>query len=203
MSYPTRKQKEGTMLAENAVKNVKTGAVTWEVLKADLMELPKETLCDMVSMWIHNWQAVHNYWITYVERDFGEANATRLDSEVVTKNTKIQGKNLKNLLGLGDDMKTAAFVVKHASTQWTPSGFDWVLDEVTDERVVFHIISCPMSTFRKSHNLEVYPCRDISTPLYDALVKTVNPKMKIICTHAHPDKAIEGLMCAWEIVYEK
>lgn len=191
------------MLAEKAVNNVKTGPVTWEVLKADLMELPKETLCDMVSMWIQNWQAVHNYWITYVERDFGEENVIRLDSEVVTKNTKIQGKNLKKLLSLGDDMKAAAFVIKHASTQWTPSGFEWVLDEVTDEHIVFHVNSCPMGNYRKSHDLELYPCRQISTPLYDALVQAINPKMKVNCTYAYPDKAVEGLMCAWEVFYQK
>jgi len=190
------------MIAEKIVENVKTGPVTWEALKSDLMELPKETLTDMISMWIDNYWACQSYWVTYVERDFGEDAAVRLDGEVWEKTAKVQGKLMKKLLGLGDDMKAAAFAVKYAATQWSPSGFDWVLDEVTDTHVVFHVNHCPMEKYRKTQNLEVYPCKVISPPLYTALVKAINPKMKAICTHAHPDEPIEGLMCSWEIIYE-
>ena len=191
------------MLAETAVQNVKTGTVTWDVLKGDLMELPKETLCDMVSMWINNYWACQSYWVTYVERDFGQEGAERLDGEVFKKTAKIQAKSLRNLLGLGDDMKAMAFILKHITTQWTPAGFNWNIDEVTDDHIVFHVNECPMGKYRKDNNLELFKCKVISQPLYDAMVKAVNPKMKAICTHAHPDKAIEGLMCAWEISYEK
>jgi hypothetical protein len=190
------------MLGEKAVNNIKTGNVSWEVLKDDLLQLPKETLADMVSMWINNYWACQSYWITYVERDFGQEAAERLDGEVFKKTAKIQAKELKKLLGLGDDMKAMAFVLKHITTQWTPAGFNWNIDEVTDQHILFHVNECPMGTFRKTNNLELFSCKIISPPLYNALVKAVNPKMMAICTHAHPDKRVEGLMCSWEIKYE-
>ncbi|GHU65172.1 hypothetical protein AGMMS49983_12440 [Clostridia bacterium] len=186
----------------NITDRTVSGPVTWDVLREDLLQIPKETLVDMVSMWINNYWANQNYWVSFVERDFGQEQAERLDAEVFKKTARIQAKALKALLGLGDDMKTMAFVLKHITTQWTPAGFDWVLDEVTDEHVVFHVNSCPMSKYRLGNDLEVFSCKVIASPLYDTMVKAVNPRMRAICTHAHPDEKVDGLMCAWEIVYE-
>jgi len=59
-----------------------------------------------------------------------------------------------------------------------------------------------MGRYRLGEGLEVFKCKIISSPLYDAMVKAVNPRMKAICTHAHPDEAVAGLMCSWEVVYE-
>jgi hypothetical protein len=190
------------MTIENITEGTVAGPVTWEILKEDLLKLPKETLADMVSMWINNYWACQNYWITFVERDFGQEATERLDGEVFKKTARIQAKSLKALLGLGGDMRTMAFVLKHITTQWTPAGFDWVIDEITDEHVVFHVNACPMGKFRMANDLEVFRCKEISSPLYDTMVKAVNPKMHAICTHAHPDEKVEGLMCSWEIVYE-
>jgi hypothetical protein len=190
------------MISNRTLKGAKAGAVTWDELKAELMTLPKETLADAFSVWIQNYWACQNYWITYVERDFGQENAERLDGEVFKKTARIQAKGLVKLFGLGDDMDAMATVLKFISTQWPPAGFNWEIDEVTDEKIRFHVNECPMGTFRKANDLEVFKCKNISTPLYNAMVTAVNPKMKAICTHAHPDEAIDGLMCSWEIVYE-
>jgi len=190
------------MPIEKIVDAGKAGEVTWDALKEELLDLSKDQLAEMVSMWIKNYWANQNYWITFVERDFGQENAERLDGEIFKKTARIQAKALKELFGLGGDMKAMAFVLKHITTQWPPAGFTWTIDELTDERLVFHVDACPMGTFRKGQGLEVFKCKNISTPLYDAMVKAVNPRFKAICTHAHPDAPVEGLMCAWEVVYD-
>lgn len=178
------------------------GKVDWELLKSELNELPKEKLVEMVSMWIENYWVVQSYWVTYVERDFGVDNATRLDAEVFKKSIKVQVKKLIKLLGLGNDMQTLAFVLKHTTPQWTPAGFDWEFTEVTDKVVKLQVHACPMGTYRKANDLELFPCKQVSGPLYDALAKAVNPKITATCTHAHPDPPIEGLNCSWEFVME-
>lgn len=176
--------------------------ITWEKLREELLTLPKETLADMVSMWVDNYWANQSYWVSYVERDFGQENAERLDGEIFKKTARIQANALKKLLGAGDDMKSAAFVLKYISTQWPSAGFNWEIDELTDERIVFHVNACPMGTYRKARGLEFFKCKVISDSLYNAMIKAVNPKMKAVCTHAHPDEPVQGLMCAWEILYE-
>ena len=43
------------------------GPVTWETLKRDLMSLPKETLAEMVNVWLKNYWTNQNYWMVYTE----------------------------------------------------------------------------------------------------------------------------------------
>ena len=178
------------------------GTVDWELLKGELSELPKEKLVEMVSMWIENYWTCQSYWVTYVERDFGVDNATRLDSEVFKKSIRVQVKKLKKVLGIGDDMQALCFVLKHTAPQWCPAGFEWEFTEVTDKRVCLEVHTCPMGTYRKANNLEMFPCKNVSGPLYDELAKCVNPKITAICTHAHPLPAIPNVNCRWEFVME-
>lgn len=185
------------------MKENKIVPVTTESLKEELSQFSKETLIDMVDMWIQNYWVCQSYWVTYVERDFGYDAATRLDGEVFKKSIKIQARRLKALLGLGDDMEALVFALKHTTPQWVPAGFRWEFTEISDEKVCFTVRECPMGTFRKSKNLEVYPCKIISPPLYNELAKAINPRMKAVCVHAHPDPAKEDVMCQWEFTYEK
>jgi hypothetical protein len=191
------------MTSKEYIEPITAGPVTWPVLKKELLGFSKETLAEMVSMWVDNYWANQNYWVSFVERDFGQENAERLDGEIFKKTARIQAKALKTLFGIGDDMQAAAFVLRYISTQWPTAGFVWEIDELTDERIVFHVNRCPMGTYRKSNGLELFHCKVLSSSLYDAMVKAVNPALKATCTHAHPDAPIEGLMCAWEIAWER
>jgi hypothetical protein len=191
------------MAPKESIRPVTAGAVTWPALKEELLSFSKETLAEMVSMWVDNYWANQSYWVSFVERDFGQENAERLDGEIFKKTARIQAKSLKELFGLGDDMQAAAFVLRYISTQWPTAGFRWEIDRVTEERIVFHVNQCPMGTFRKSKGLELFRCKVISSSLYDAMVKAVNPALKATCTHAHPDPPVPDLMCAWEITWEQ
>jgi len=184
------------------IEKTKVGVVDWETLKADLNALPKETLVEMVSMWIQNYWVCQNYWVSFVENEIGVDATIRLDGEVFKRAVKVQGKKLKELLNLGDDMFTLAFVLKHTAPQWTPAGFRWEFLEVSEERIRMCVRSCPMGDYRKSHNLEVFPCKELAMPLYNNLAQSVNPKIKATCVHAHPDAPKEDLMCQWEFTYE-
>jgi len=184
------------------IEKTKTGAVDWDILKADLEALPKETLIEMISMWIQNYWTCQSYWVTFVENEHGVDNAIKIDGEVFKRSVKVQGKRLKELLNLGDDMYALAYVLKHTAPQWTPAGFRWEFEEITDERIKMRVRQCPMGDYRKSKGLELFPCKDLSTPLYDNLAKSVNPKINAVCKHAHPDAPKEDVMCEWEFTYE-
>jgi hypothetical protein len=187
---------------KETIKNILAGPVTWDALREELLGFSKETLAEMVSMWVDNYWANQSYWVSFVERDFGQENAERLDGEIFKKTARIQAKSLKKLFGFGDDMQAAAFMLRYVSTQWPTAGFRWEIDELTEERLVFHVNQCPMGTYRKANGLELFHCKAVSSSLYDAMMKAVNPLMKATCTHAHPDAPVEDLMCAWEVVYE-
>lgn len=179
---------------------VKPGPVTWEALKEELMNLPKETLVEMVSMWVKNYWTNQNYWMVCVERDFGFVEAARLDGEIWEHLATAQAHRLKKLLGLGDDVQSLAVVLKFTAPQWVTAGFAWEFLEIADKRLVMQINQCPMGTYRDSQGLELLPCKFGSDRLYRALARAVNPKFECTCLHAPPDPRIPGVMCRWEFV---
>jgi hypothetical protein len=185
------------------VKTTQPGKVTWEEMKAELMELPKETLVDMVDMWIKNYWTNQNYWMVFVERDFGEETAGRLDSEIWENTARAQVHRLKKLLNLGDDVQALATALKFTAPQWVNAGFEWEFLEITNEKLVFRVNKCPMGTYRKAQNLPLLPCKIGSPPLYIALAKVINENFEVRCLHAHPDEPKENVMCEWEFVLAK
>lgn len=186
-----------------AMKKIEAGMVNWDGMKSELMELPKETLVEMVNMWVKNYWTNQSYWMVFVERDFGFDAAGLLDMEVWEHLAKTQASRIKRLLDLGDDVQALAVALKFTAPQWAPAGFDWQFTEVTETRLIMEVNRCPMGTFRDSQGLDLLPCKLGSPRLYTALARTINPNFEVTCQHAHPDPRIQGVMCRWEFVLKK
>lgn len=179
---------------------IEPGMINWEEMSAELMTLPKETLVEMVSMWVKNYWTLQSYWMVFIERDHGFDAAANYDLEVWQHLAKAQAGRLKKLLSLGNDVQALAIALKYTAPQWAPAGFDWQYTEVTDKVLKMEVNKCPMGTYRDSLGLELIPCKLGSDQLYRALAQTINPNFEVTCVHAHPDPRIEGVMCRWEFV---
>jgi hypothetical protein len=180
------------------VSNV--GPVTWDGLKQELMALPKETLAEMVNVWLKTFWTLQNYWMVFTEQKFGFASAAEMDGMVWSKVAPAQAHRTKNVLGLGDDMQALAALLKFTAPQWVSAGFEWEFTEVSDARLAMVIHKCPMGTFRNGQNLELLPCKSLAPPLYIGLAKIINERIEARCLHAHPDPPKENVMCEWEFV---
>src|SRR4030042_3596563 len=178
----------------------KPGPVTWEGLKQELMELPKETLAEMINLWLNTYWALQSYWMVYTEQLFGFQNAAKMDEMVWAKLAPAQAGRVMKTLGLGHDMQSLATLLKFTAPQWVSAGFEWEFTEVGEKRLAMVIHQCPMGTYRKAQNLELLPCKQLSPPLYIALAKMINEKIETTCRHAHPDPPKEKVMCEWEFV---
>ncbi len=185
---------EGLMPAAGA------GKVDWELLKGELMDMPKETLAELVNVWLKTFWSLQNYWMVFTEAESGFETAAKLDGKVWEKVAAIQAHRVKKTLGLGDDVQALATVFKFTAPQWVPAGFEWEFDEVSERRLKMTVHKCPMGTYRKEHGLELLPCKHGAPQLYTAIAKVVNEKFEVTCQHAHPDPPEEGVMCQWECV---
>jgi hypothetical protein len=92
--------------------SIEPGNVLWNDLKEQLMELPNDILVDIIDMWIKNYWTNQNYWIVHVERDFGQEEAIRLDSEVWQNTARAQASRLKKVLQLGNDLRDLAITLR-------------------------------------------------------------------------------------------
>ncbi|MEW5784515.1 MAG: DUF6125 family protein [Bacillota bacterium] len=184
-------------------QEIKPGKITWEVLREELMAMPKETLVEMVNIWAKNYWSNQGYWLISVERDFGFEEAARLDGEIWELMAKAQAHRLKKTLHLGNQVQDLAVVLKFCATQWVTAGFEWEFLEIGENKLLMQVNKCPMGTFRDSQNLPLLPCKLGAPGLYTALAQTVNPSFKVTCLHAHPDARLEGVMCKWEFILSK
>ncbi|HYQ91330.1 MAG TPA: DUF6125 family protein [Candidatus Competibacteraceae bacterium] len=176
------------------------GPVTWAGLKQELMALPKETLAELVNVWLTTYWTLQNYWMVYTEQCFGFESAAQLDERVWSKLIPAQAHRVIQVLNLGHDLPSLAALLKFTAPQWAGAGFAWEFTEVSDRRLVMAVHQCPMGTYRKAQNLELLPCKQLAPPLYLNLAKLINPKIEVTCLHAHPDPAREYVMCEWEFV---
>ncbi len=176
------------------------GEVDWELLKRELMGMPKETLAELVNVWLKTFWTLQNYWMVFTEAESGFATAAKLDAKVWEKVAPIQAHRVKRTLGLGDDVQALATVLKFTAPQWAPAGFEWQFDAVTERELRMTVRQCPMGRYRKEKGLELLPCKFGSPLLYTALAKVVNESFETTCLHAHPDPPKEGVMCEWKFV---
>jgi len=179
------------------------GKVTWDVLKKELMELPKEDIVDLVDVWIKTFWTLQNYWMIFIERDFGFDNAARLDGEIWENVAKAQAHRIKRTFKLDNDIQALATLLKFCAAQWVNSGFEWEFVEITEQRLVMMVTKCPMGTYRTSQNLPLLPCKLGAPNLYKSFSSVINERIKVTCLHAHPDAPKAGVMCEWEFLLPK
>jgi hypothetical protein len=178
----------------------RAGSVDWDLLRRELMVMPKETLVELVNVWLKTFWSLQNYWMVFTEEESGFETTAKLDAKVWHKVAAIQAHRVKRTLGLGDDVQALATVLKFTAPQWAPAGFDWEFDEVAERRLRMTVHECPMGRYRKEKGLDLLPCKFGSPPLYTSLARAVNERFEATCLHAHPDPPKEGVMCAWEFV---
>lgn len=185
-------------MSELILPKTQAGPVTWEGLKAELGSLPKETLVNLYDVWLKNFWSTQSYWMVYTEEKFDFKAAGEMDEKVWGKVGPIQAHRMKKALKLGDDIQALATMFKLTAPQWVTAGFDWEFTEINDKKLKMTVHNCPMGTYRKSNNLELLPCKNISPPLYIAMTKVINEDFDARCLHAHPDPPKDGIMCIWE-----
>ncbi len=176
------------------------GKIDWDVLKAELMTLPKETLVDLVNVWLKTFWSLQSYWMVFTEETAGFEATALMDHKIWCKVGPIQAYRVKKALNLGDDIQALATMFKFTAPQWAPAGFEWDYTEITDKKLVMTVHQCPMGKFRKAANLELLPCKLATPSVYDVMAKVINEKFETTCLHAHPDPPEEGVMCRWECV---
>ncbi len=176
----------------------RAGRIDWDGLKSELMGLSKDTLADMVNVWLKTFWSVQNYWMIFTEETSGFETTAMLDHKIWQKVGPIQAYRVKQALNLGDDVQALATMFKFTAPQWVPAGFDWEYSEITDKKLVITVNKCPMGTFRKEANLELLPCKLGVPSVYEVMARVINEKFETTCLHAHPDASKEGIMCQWQ-----
>ncbi|MCP4755151.1 MAG: hypothetical protein GY866_30105 [Proteobacteria bacterium] len=185
-------------MSETVDLTTTAGKVDWDSLKGELMSLPKESLAEMVNVWLKTFWSLQNYWMIFTEERSDFNTVAMMDHKIWGKVGPIQAYRVKKALNLGDDVQALATMFKFTAPQWAPAGFTWEVTEITDKKLVMTVNQCPMGTFRTANDLELLPCKLGEPSIYEIMSKVINEKFETTCLHAHPDPPKEGIMCSWQ-----
>ncbi len=184
-------------MAQPSQFDVHPGPVDWSGLKEELVRLPKETLAELINVWIKTFWTTQNHWMVLTEERHGFEEAARMDERIWARVGPVQAYRVKETLGLGEDVRSLAVMLKLTAPQWPPAGFDWEIDSIDADRLTLTVRQCPMGSYRKKKNLPLLPCKQVAPPLYIGMARVINERFHVDCLHAHPDPPVEGVMCRW------
>jgi len=67
---------------EAAELTSRAGKVDWDLLRRELMGMPKETLVELVNVWLKTYWSLQNYWMVFTEAESGFETAAKLDAQI-------------------------------------------------------------------------------------------------------------------------
>jgi len=173
--------------------------VSEESLREDLVNLPKETLAELVLAGGRNCWSVQNHWMEYMFREYGNEAAAKADSEVFGRFTKSMIYRLKRILDIkGDDIPAFMKVSKFFPMQESEDAYFRL---VSDTKVVYRINSCTMGKERRRTGRPLLPCKPAGLATFEAMATMVNPNAKVKCVFCPPDEIPPGAMCEWEFEF--
>jgi hypothetical protein len=66
--------------------------------RANLEELPKETLVELARMYAQNWQTLDGLWFRNIEAEYGLETATKIDLSNWEKQSTVEAHRIRKVL---------------------------------------------------------------------------------------------------------
>ncbi|MFA4916744.1 MAG: DUF6125 family protein [Syntrophales bacterium] len=164
-------------------------------LKIDLMDLPKETLVDIIKMYSKNVLAVDGLWFLECEKRYGIEKAIEIDTEVWGAYGSIEAARIKETLKIEGHGIPA--LVKALNFQiWLPC-MEFEFAEITDKSLIFNVTKCRPQQTRIRKEMGEFACKPVGVALFEVFARGINPNMTCKCLVCPPDKHSGNLWCSW------
>lgn len=168
--------------------------------KIDIMDIPKETLVDLLKMYSKNSMTIDGLWFINVEEKNGLDTALEIDKLVWDKYAVIEAKRIKNVLNI-TEKGIPAFVKAFNFQIWAP-GMEYGFPEVTENKAIFHVTDCTIQKARIKDKRPEFRCKPIGLSLFTHFAEVIDPDIKISCLFCPPDKHPKNIWCSWEFRLE-
>ena len=164
-------------------------------MKTDLMDLPKETLVDVIKMYSKNVLAIDGLWFLGCEKRYGVEMAIEIDTEVWDAYGTIEARRIKETLkiegnGIPDLAKALNLQI------WVPC-MGYAFSDISDNTIVFTVTDCRPQKARIRKGLGEFECKPVGIALFEAFAREINPKMTCKCLVCPPDEHPEDVWCSW------
>lgn len=165
-------------------------------IPAPLLDLPKETLHELLKAISLNWLANDGVWFQAVEFSEGMTDAKRCNDSCWAQFSPIEASFIKNLLDLPDNSGLEGLKKALQYRLYATINTQSIVDEGPNS-FVFQMNECRVQSARKRKGLEDYPCKSAGVVEYPYFARTIDKRIVTECVGCPPDPHPDEWFCAW------
>lgn len=169
--------------------------------RAELLQMDKEVLVDMLEDAAKNWLAHDGLWFQAVEKLVDMQTAIEADRQAWKIFTQIEAKRIMARHGIEpgggiDALEKALRFRLYARIN------EQEIYRVDDKTLRFEMKQCRVQVARERKGLPDFPCKSVGIVEYAYFAVTVDPRIRTEVLFCPPDLRPEGCYCSWQFTLE-
>jgi len=165
-------------------------------LPAPLLDLPRESLLDLLDSAAKNWLANDGVWFQTVEFSSGMFDAKRANDSCWVRFSPFEADSIKEILGLPKMAGLEGLKKALGFRLYARLNRQSIIDEGPD-CFVFQMNECRVQAARQRKGLDDYPCKSAGMVEYPFFARAIDPRIKTECVGCPPDPHPAAWHCAW------
>jgi len=161
-----------------------------------LLNMPKESLIELLHTIGVNWLANDGVWFQAVEFESGMNDAKRCNDSCWAHFSPFEAWSIKKYLDLPQNPGLEGLKKALGFRLYARINTQSFIDEGPDS-FVFQMNECRVQYSRKRKGLDDYPCKSGGMVEYTYFARSIDPRIKTECIGCPPDDHPDEWYCAW------
>ncbi|MBW1820509.1 MAG: cytosolic protein [Deltaproteobacteria bacterium] len=161
-----------------------------------LLNMPKESLLELLHTVSVNWLANDGVWFQAVEFESGMNDAKRCNDSCWAHFSPFEAWSIKKYLDLPQNPGLEGLKKALGFRLYARINTQSFIDEGSDS-FIFQMNECRVQYARKRKGLDDYPCKSGGMVEYTYFARSIDPRIKTECIGCPPDDHPDEWYCAW------
>jgi hypothetical protein len=161
----------------------------------EVHNLPKEHVVALLEICRKSMRFQDGFWFMNVEDTWGIDKAIEIDAHIWSRFGKYEAQLL--LKAFPWEKRGIPTLVR--AIRFAPSWlfFDYSIEQISDTDAVLQVKKCLAQTGRLKGGKNVFACRKVDEGYLTNFARVIDPKIKVTCDFAPPEKYFDNLWCSW------
>jgi len=165
-------------------------------IPAALLDMPDESLQQLLDAVAVNWLANDGVWFQAVEFSSGMNDAKRCNDSCWAHFSPFEAWSIKNFLNLPENSGLEGLKKALQFRLYARVNTQSIIDEGPDS-FIFQMNQCRVQTARKRKGLPDYPCLSVGTVEYSYFARSIDSRITTECIGCPPHDQPRDWHCAW------